>query len=335
MMRLTKSAAAMAICTALAAFSLGQSKSDKNTIKGVVVWRDSLNKSVAHPIEDAIAVAYDLAKKPVSQSQPSGSDGKFTLIVPESVKFFKLLVHQKQVRYWDYNPQDPFPNEDHPHDMGEIVLNDKHELSEAEADVQAEAAWFLYKLHETSATLLLERAAKAFLLQYKTDLSATGGCPESPQQFQVSYRDSGEWLGGSGSLGDDRIDGKIIMNVRSTLESMRAVVTKQEQFFKSHGFYANLDHMNAPLETFEPPGYCIELLSGFLDGKSFNTLAPAPHPNYFVLLAMPNVPGKTGDVYMYTDPTGTIRYSEWKQGVKTNLHDALPVKPDFPLGMYR
>jgi len=52
-----------------------------------------------------------------------------------------------------------------------------------------------------------------------------------------------------------------------------------------------------------------------------------------VLFAIPEVAGQTGDVYLYADPTGVIRYSDWSHGIETNLHDALPVESDSPIGI--
>lgn len=333
MKRLTKSAGVVAIGIVVAALSWGQSKSERNTIEGVVVWKqDSLNKSVAHPIEDAFAVAYDSTNKLISRSEPTGSDGKFSLVVPDSVKEFRLLIHQKQVRFWDYNPNDPVSNRGHPHDLGEIVLDDKHELSKGEADAQAMAALLLYKLHETSATLLLDRAAKAYLVHE----AGSGNCLPVPMELQVSYRDPRSRLHGVSSLGAEMIEGELIMNAKKAFESMLAVLAKQERFFKRRGFYATLDQMvdseRMRRADFEPPGYCIDLVSGILNGKSF-VADDTPRPNYYVLFAVPNPPGKAGVVYLYADPTGIIRYSEWRQGIKRNLQEALPVEPGFPLGI--
>jgi hypothetical protein len=66
MTRLERSVAVIVIGVGLAAISHGQSESDKNTIKGVVVWKeDSVTKPVAHPVKDAFAVAFNLDNKEV------------------------------------------------------------------------------------------------------------------------------------------------------------------------------------------------------------------------------------------------------------------------------
>jgi hypothetical protein len=290
--------------------------------------------TVEHPIEDAFAVAYDLTNTPIVQSEATGADGKFSLIVPDSIKEFKLQVHQKQVRYWDYRPNDPFSNKSHPHDLGEIVLGDKHELSENEAEIQSEAASLLYKLHDITAALLLDRTAQAYLLRYKSDLLL--GCPAGiPNRLLVNYTISGQGLGTFSPRESEHAQGKMILSERTTLRSMQSIVQKEEDFFKRNGFYANLDGMRSSgfgkVEEFEPPGYCIELLPGFLNGRSFEQ-SDVPRPNYYMLFATPNTTGTAGGVNLYSDPSGIIRYSDPKVIVQ-DLRDALPVPPDFPLGI--
>lgn len=314
--------------------------SKKNTIVGTVVSKpDTMATATSYPVADAVAVAYDSGNKPVGLSDATGADGRFSLVVPESIMEFTLLVYQKQQRYWDYRPKDLFPNRSHPHDLGSIVLSDKLELSEDDASMQVEAAILLHVIDAFSSALLMDKVTDAYLRQYVP--RTNHGCPGAPvpTAIEVAYRPALLQLRGSAgqsTSAQPSIQGRarMLLNAMTALEFMRRINAAEQQYFVRSGGYAGFDelnHLGGLTSTFFPPGYCIELLAGHLIGKAFTFSKNGPL-NYYLLFAVPSSWGVTGNMYLYSDPAGQIRYTRSREKLKS-LNDAPPIPKDFPLGL--
>jgi hypothetical protein len=333
-MRLTAPSALIAVGVSLASLYWGQAASDRNTIKGVVVWReDSLSNPVAHPIEDAVAVALSSDNKAISRSDPTTSDGSFSLVVPENIKEFTLLIYDKEARFWNYKPKDPIHNTAHPHDLREIVLTDKHELSKQEVESQTQIALLLSEIDRRSAALLLDRAIRAYVDESDTDPLSPKGCQPGLATLLVNYQQGQRrpfnWPPDNQSGAE-----RMALNARVATTVMKIAIKNERDYFNSYGFYADSDHLTASglsySYEFRPPGYCIEIFTGVMRGNSFEVIPNMPKPSHYVLVGAPEEPGQTGDVFLYSDPTEVIRYFRWKKGSKPNFQDALPLPKDSP-----
>jgi hypothetical protein len=345
MRRSARSAAFAAVGFLLCGLSTGQSTSKKNLIEGTVLWKeDTLKNPASHPIRDAVAVAYDSsANKPLGLSEPTKDDGKFTLIVPQSIKQFRILVHQKQVRYWDYKPDDLILNKDHPHDLEEIILYDIHTLSEDGATKQVEAAELLHRFGDSSAALLMEKAAEEYVRNYPV-LGCPADQPTPPASVGVSYRHSSILRSASNGEYPSSLETKratMLLNATTALGAIRKIDAMERQYFMALGHYLDADKAIDDLESkqsgsgfslFEPPGYCIWTYVGSQKGNNFKK--SKGYGAYYLSIATPTRWGVTGNLVLYSDPTGVARYSFELQTLNS-LRDASAIPDDFPLGLRR
>jgi hypothetical protein len=312
--------------------SLVPTEKNKNTILGVIVWKEDIPNSPSHPIANAVAVAYDPAGK-AYRSEPTGADGKFSVVVPESVSEFTLVVYEKQQRYWTESPKEPVLNKSHPHDLGERVLGNKS-LSVNEAIGQMQVAMLLHGLDPETAKLLLEKVEPAYVHGYSRT-EETHGCPAeaNPRSTPVAYRQ--EQLP-SLSKQDASLEhlpsrerARMLLNARGAVSSMKKVSAAERRYHEKWGYYAEFEELIksglVPKGTFDPPGYCVELRGS----RSQRYLMPYPS-HYYSLLAIPEKLGASGFVYLSSFAGGPIQYSLSRKGL--NSHAPL-VTDDFPLNL--
>jgi hypothetical protein len=339
-------------------------KAIRNVIRGVVV-------SITIPgststVSNAIAIAYLDEGTPVSVSEPTKADGTFELVVPEDVSSFKLEIHDKGARYWDYRPSDFVANRSHPHDVGQITLTDKHDLSLSEIRTQVEAATLLHQIQEASANDLIEKVAYVYArMSTPVNILACGG---SKPPTEVSYENVMKPLFLETSNDVEPVTvAEQQLNARLALNALPKLVRAESIFFQKNGRYEDVNQLiKAGLlerSALLTKGYCLNLHPGNLAGSSFHPSLKGPF-NYYILTADPDpisamkitvhsgvvvnrdaridddtddvkvthVPLYAGFVRLYATPDGRIRYSMAKTKIQS-LKETLPIPKDFPLGI--
>jgi len=155
-----------------------------------------------------------------------------------------------------------------------------------------------------------------------------------------------------------------LINARLAVTSMRAIYTAEANYFRKHGSYASqtgLDDERLVSESaFLPPGYCMDVFVGTLEGNVFK---PGGKPfSYYEVIGSPvsiftrgfsdgvkqpagvtsgeevvasspdNDPHLGGFLRLYMAPDGIIRYTRLGESV-SSIKDGAGVGDDFPLGL--
>jgi hypothetical protein len=286
----------------LAERSKGQSVPDKNVIHGVV-----LSGASRRPVEDVIAIAKGVDGRSFGPSEPTTVDGQFKLVVPEDESGFRLDVHDEQVRYLDYYPEAPFANKTHPHDFGNVVIYNPHELSSIEISVQMESASLLHSIGDGSAAKLMDKIAKSYFETRPTDeVVNVHGCPSFPSGMRVAYNihsssnslmlkpvafapiqktsESRKFLSA-----DEIVSSQL--SARLISQNMVSLNAAENSYFERNRSYGDSDQLiNARLATeqeFLTPAGCIDVLLGNVVAGMFEYLGQKPPYSSYLLVANP------------------------------------------------
>jgi hypothetical protein len=312
---------------------------DRNTIKGVIVSEpDTAKKSNPQPVVNAVAVAYDLEGKPLVASPPTKADGKFSFVVPESIKQFKVQFHQEELLFWASTPSNVYSNVDNPQDLGEIVMNNKFALSQNEIEMQVAAAERLHLVHDQSAGLLLDKVMEVYAREYTPSVLFCSGGGVVPLTIDVAYH-AGQRPSKVPRITSSELPRNshavMLLNAKVAMERIRNVNLAEQKYFDKNGHYAGYDELEksglSEASDFFPPGYCIDIVEGIVTGRSFSHYTKGS-PNHYIVFGAPLKWKVTGNVYLYSNPTGIIRYSRSTVSLKS-LNEGIPVDEDFPLGL--
>lgn len=299
--------------------------SQRNAIRGVIV-----SSSTREPVAGAYAIAYSSDLKAPIVSPLTGGDGKFQLVVPQTTNDFLLQVHDKQVRYWDYKPSDPYPNKTHPNNLPVIELKDRHgTMAAAEIRTQVEAAQLLHSIGDSTALALLDRVAEVFRQTWQPP--KFGGCRAAVPRRQVAMVVPASYDRSRSDFDTDDV-GEIatsLLSEKLAANAIREVNAAEQIYYKEHGKFADSTLLSAEKlitdEQLVPPDYCIDIL--LVGATPVEQLA-----NSYRLVGAPD--GRSSpSVTLYSASDQVIRY-RFAQESSLSPEGSEPIGPDFPLDIH-
>jgi hypothetical protein len=116
------------------------------------------------PVPDIVVEALDHDNKLIETAVArTNSEGKFSIIVPETVRAYRLLVYDREANYFTYSPKADEPNDRHPADAGRILLYPRNKrLMAAEAIEQFETAEVIRSIDESVGEIAIKRLVSEY-----------------------------------------------------------------------------------------------------------------------------------------------------------------------------
>jgi hypothetical protein len=173
----------------VAAFSRWACAQSRNEIHGQVCAAGSLTPiQDQKPIAGIIVKALDADNKVIATAvSRTSAEGTFSIVVPVEIKVYRLIVYDRDANYWVFRPQAEQLNDQHPADLGRILLYPRSKrLTADEANQQYKDAEIIQSIDKVAGELAMNRLVSEYPEMARTDYHhSVGTIPGGPVFYPV------------------------------------------------------------------------------------------------------------------------------------------------------